>query len=522
MQRPSPRLAVAALACVGAGLAAAPRPAAGQGLLDTLGLGPVSEPAIRLAVEFALTSLRSSMDVTYDGFAIGPGGQEVMISGLHLSPPVAEGWCEIHIGRVEAFPGALFGPGETVIGLHELTATLDCLPAWLSAEAARAGYERIALDGLDLRIAYNPSSSALSADLAAAAPDALDLRVELDLGYFWPVNPGFSRSAPLPSARFDRLAVRVDERGLLSRAVRLAGYDAHPAGLAEVFRAALRETLAPGPEEALDPETQALADTLAVAAGRLAAEGGAMEVEIVPRDELWLETDLFDDPAALLASVQVRLPEGDAPPPEDAASPAEVRQATEDPESLPPERIRALAEALVEGRGAPKAPTLARRLLQPLVDAGDLDATVMLANMISGTEPAEAYRMLLAVSAAGRADAAARMDEIEIQLGLAEVIAAQDDAGVDVGDADPLLEPGAPRMIVAEQAARLEAGREVARNYERAYLGYTLAAALGDGGAAMRRDLLDRRMLARGAEFWEVRRELLRSRAFEAWLARAE
>ena len=247
-----------------------------------------------------------------------------------------------------------------------------------------------------------------------------------------------------------------------------------------------------------------------------------MEVEIVPRDELWLETDLFDDPAALLASVQVRLPEGDAPPPEDAASPAEVRQATEDPESLPPERIRALAEALVEGRGAPKAPTLARRLLQPLVDAGDLDATVMLANMISGTEPAEAYRMLLAVSAAGRADAAARMDEIEIQLGLAEVIAAQDDAGVDVGDADPLLEPGAPRMIVAEQAARLEAGREVARNYERAYLGYTLAAALGDGGAAMRRDLLDRRMLARGAEFWEVRRELLRSRAFEAWLARAE
>ncbi|SFJ10634.1 sel1 repeat family protein [Albimonas pacifica] len=523
MQRPSPRIAaVAAVACLGAGVAVAPRPAAGQGLLDALGLGRISEPTLRLAIEVALSSLRSTMDVTYDGFAIGPGGEEVMISGLHLSPPVEQGWCEIHIGRVEVFPGAVFGPGETVLGLHEGTASLDCLPPWLAAEAERAGYERLEIDGLDLRLTYDPSSSALTVDLAAAAAEALDLQVELDLGYFWPVNPGFSRSSPLPSARFDRLAIRVDEQGLISRAVRLAGYESDPDALAEVFREGLHAILAPGETAELSEEAEEIAGRLAAAAARVAAEGGAMEVEIVPRDELWLETGLFDDPAGLLASVQVRLPAGDDPPPEDAASPAEVRRATEDPGSLPPERLRALAEALAEGRGAPEAPTLARRLLRPLVDAGDLDATVMLAGMISKTEPSEAYRMLLAVAASGRADAAARMDEIEIELGLAEVIAAQDDAGADVGDADPLLEPGAPRVIVAAQAARLEAGREVARNYERAYLGYTLAAALGDRGSAMRRDLLDRRMMARGADFWNVRRELLRGRAFDAWLARAE
>ncbi|WP_339947706.1 hypothetical protein [uncultured Albimonas sp.] len=523
MRRPTHRLAAAAaVVCLGAGLAATPRPAAGQGLLDALGLGRATEPMIRLGIEFALYSLRSSMDVTYDGLAIGPGGDEVMISGLHLAPPTGDdGWCDIHIGRVEIFPGAFFGPAETAMGAQDIDAALDCLPDALAQEAARAGYDRFVIDGLTLRVSYDPRSSALSLDLSAASSEALDLRVELDLGYFWPVNPGFTRSAPLPSARFDRLALRIEERGLLSRAMRLAGYDPQPEALAEGLRQSLRDALAPAEGGPLRPETLELSDALAGSVARLAAGEGAMEVEIVPRNELWLETGLLDDPESVLASVQVRLPDAEAPLAATELDPAEVRLATEDPEAVPPARRRALAEALAQGRGAPQMPTLARRMLQPLVDAGDLDATVTLAGMIAPTEPSSAYRMLLAAASKGRMDAAVRMDEIEIDLGLAEVMAAQDAAGADVADPDPLLGPDAPRQIVAEQAARLEAGREVPRNYERAYMGFTLAAALGDGGSALRRDLLDRRLAARGAEFWNVRRDLLRARAFEAWLSRA-
>ncbi|MDF2234460.1 hypothetical protein P2H44_18020 [Albimonas sp. CAU 1670] len=537
MSRPSHRLAAsAAVAALLAGLAAGPRPAeAQQNLLDALGLGAAHEPLVRLAIEFALTSLRSTMDVTYDGFALGYAGEEVMITGLRLSPPsnnpfdpeAQEGGpthedraCDILFGRIDVFPGAITTPGETVVGVHDVSASLACLPDAFAEQVRRAGYERLAVEGVDVRMAYDPRSSALAVDVSAVAPDAVNLRLELDLGYFWPLNPGFTESAPLPSARFDRLAVQVEERGLIGRTIRLAGYDLHPDSLAEIFANGLSTVFAPGKGRAPTPETQETIDALAAAAAGLATEGGRMELEITPREELWLKSGFLEDPETALAALNLRLIGPDAPPPEGAATPDMVRQAMDDPESLSPERRRGMAVALAEGVGAPKMPEVARRLLRPLADDGDVDAIVQLAALLAPTEPATAYRMLLAAAATGRPDARARMDEIEIRLGLAEVIAAQDDAGGGAPDPDPLLDPGAPRQILLEAASRLESGREVPRNYERAFLAWTLAAALGDDGAALRRDLLDRRMVARGFDFWSVRRDLLRRRAFDAWLER--
>jgi len=138
--------------------------------------------------------------------------------------------------------------------------------------------------------------------------------------------------------------------------------------------------------------------------------------------------------------------------------------------------------------------------LAPMLDAGNPAARRLIARAIEAGDPAAAYSAALlgfgaADEGADLTGAAATLDRLEARLSLAETLALR--AG-----ARPMPEadlPAGERPGLKSAALAAAEGRGAPRDYARAYLLASLAAAHGDGAAAALRDRLDLQLTRRDA-----------------------
>ena len=199
-----------------------------------------------------------------------------------------------------------------------------------------------------------------------------------------------------------------------------------------------------------------------------------------------------------------------------------------DPTS-PPEVLAAAAAAYAEGVGVPQNFGRALELSDRAARAGDPQAMVLQARLLTdlAADPdrrAEAYRLASLAAAAGELDGAALVARLESAMPAEQVAEAQADAVRLWREAGP-----GPDLLDTEAAARTGnvgamrdlaqaflAGTGAPKSYEEAYVWASLAAARGDMLAAAmrervvgaaRRGVISTRVLedaqARAAELWE-------------------
>jgi len=148
-------------------------------------------------------------------------------------------------------------------------------------------------------------------------------------------------------------------------------------------------------------------------------------------------------------------------------------------------------------------------LLEPLARDGDAAAAALAADALADRSPVSAYRYALL---APGADAPALLDRLERRLSLEEALSLQAEASPDA--APP--QGGASAWTQAALAAA--EGRERPRDYARAWLWSSVAAAAGDRAAERLRDRLSDRLSRFDAERWERLEARLAGQAVDLWL----
>lgn len=176
---------------------------------------------------------------------------------------------------------------------------------------------------------------------------------------------------------------------------------------------------------------------------------------------------------------------------------------------------RALGLALASGQGAPRDPARALDLLQPLAGdpAADPQVELTVAELMSATDPVQAYGHAVGAAAARAPGGLVMLDRIEADLPTADILRGQEGADTAVAD-EVFVSPD----LLRDEALRRERGEGVARSYALAYRLALLAGAAGDLSAQSLITRLDQRF--GNDEEWTTRRDAAIQQANTDWTDR--
>ncbi|WP_179379804.1 hypothetical protein [Jannaschia marina] len=195
--------------------------------------------------------------------------------------------------------------------------------------------------------------------------------------------------------------------------------------------------------------------------------------------------------------------------------PALVARGLEAPGALTGEEARSLGLAHLRGDRAPRFTGQALVLLGPLVEAGDTEVAMALAEALATTDAEAAYAMALAAGPGGMARLRPLLDRLEGNLPFATRLRLQ--------SVTPLPTPADAAGPAAELRARAEAhlrGVGAARSLWHATYYGTIAAAEGDAEARALLGQIDRGVPIADQAAWADLRAEAEAAATAAWLDR--
>ncbi|MFT6060198.1 MAG: TPR repeat protein [Paracoccaceae bacterium] len=483
----------------------------------------------RHAITFAIAIARDFVDVTYGDIQVTDGGGSVAVTDLSIWPEGAANWpdlghgpdaedCRIDIARIEglAFGGlARMRAHFDVLGV---SAPLTCLPVDAATQLRDIGYARLEFDRGSLAFDYASGSSALSVTLSLAAEDAAEIRLALDFGYAWVTTSG-GATKPRPALRLDGAVLEVEDRGALAHATPFLRDTMVPVAMVgPMAEMGLRAALTDGGTRPMGKGATRFADEVGVALAAFLGEGGRLTMRAAPPEPIWIEPGDMSDPMQLIDALAPSITHSAAAAgAQTDVTPAMVALALSGA-PLPDTARLAVAQALIDGIGAPYAPDAAVQALAPMLDAGNPAARRLIARAIESGDPAAAYSAALlgfgtADEGADLTGAAATLDRLEARLSLTETLALQ--AGARLMPETTL--PAGGRMGLKSAARAAAEGRGAPRDYARAYLLASLAAAHGDGAAAALRDRLDLHLTRRDAAIWVPEAARIQALSLKIW-----
>ncbi len=459
----------------------------------------------RLLVQQMLLLGRGYLDLRYEHLAIEPGTNALVLSGLTLYPlvePEQDPECEIAIDQMVV---------EGNLGLDAITigweATGARFPSSCFGSEGRdilteAGYENILFDSASMEFAYSLPDSSARIAVRLAVRDAAVLGLGAEFDRLW-LTETMSEMFENPSllGTVSQAEFTVEDLGLARRIMPIileqAGLD--DTDVPGMLRTAFLEMLEIDESQPLSEEEQAFAEELSAGITAFWQDRRPLVVTVHPVDDVYSD-DIFllsdGDRLGFLRPKVSNLPSSLR----SIVPPADVAAALADAASLDDATRIKIGTALLTGDGAPRSIEAGARILLPVAKDRSGEAAVILAKAYQSVgRNGEAYRMALVALASGDRGAAAIADELERSMPLAEIMAVQDEAGVDWPGRtgfetaiDAAVADGDVRAIAAHAHAA-SAGRDLPRSFGDAYMLATLAAASGDRSAARLRDRLDRR-----------------------------
>lgn len=483
----------------------------------------------RIYAHYSVLLVRSFVDVTYDSLTVEPNTGATVISGLVLYPEFGwddDGTCAITVDRAILGSIVSFETLANTIEVSGVGVPSACLPPDQRAMLQLVGYEDgLTADTMTIEASYDLPTSSADVTVQAAVRDAADVSISAHFDYLWVRIPTDGGDDAQPVAILGNAEVALENNGLWERvepmvAAQMGDVNAIP-GMAQLM---LGQVLAePGGQAS--PEVAAFVEDLSGELTRFLAEKNRLVVTVQPDGGLRLDEETFQSPSQAIAVLK----------PEVSGTPAAYRSliSAEDLSAAlaggagldDAARLR-VGEALLTGLGAPRSVRDGVALLQPLAQAWNADAAMLIARaMLESRNPRAGYLMVLRALAGDRSGAIGIADSMESAMDVAEVLAAQESASrawpgnvEAAGQMDSLIAagdlPGLRRMAYAASV-----GKGMPRSYARAYYLASLAAAGGDKGAANLRRRLDARFAGDGADVWTEEAERAARVALETWTA---
>ncbi|CTQ50895.1 hypothetical protein [Jannaschia donghaensis] len=466
---------------------------------------------------------RTQGRVTYGDLSLSLAQGRLSVADLEVSVPSRDAPCIVGVRSLDLMsddPLSLVNLSGRV-DLRGVTMTDACLTELDAAPLAMIlPGDGVSVPEVTIDYAYDAPSSALDLRIGAQVTGVAALTVAAEFPYFW-VREG-PDDAPVIDADLARVTVALDNLG---------GF--------EMARAVLPPPLT-DPDTAAAYVVQALTPVLEGAAGDqpmpksakafVAVLGEGWSAFVADPDRLVIESGfdaavprhidgafvrrLEDGPLPLIELLEPQV--GNASAAErDVLDPALVARAMADPGSLTTAEARAVGLAHLRGDRAPRHSAQAQRLLAPLVEAGDTEVALELAQALMTSDSVEAYRMALAAGPGGAPRLRAMLDRLEDDMPFATRLRLQ--------AAAPEPSEAAFTGPTAELRARAEAhlrGVGAVRSLPLALLFASVAAAEGDADARALLDRIARAVPMEARADWAATRNDVADRATTIWLAR--
>lgn len=488
----------------------------------------------RIVVQYGVLLTRSFVDLTYETISIEQGTGDVVVTGLRLFPELEwdpEGRCIVTVDRLIMADANSLEVMGSAIALGDVTLPPACLQPEAAEALAAFGYDGLTVENAAIDIEYHLPSSAADLTVAASVADAAEIGLTAHFDYVWvrvpvgdPTDPEAAAAGAEPVARLGHAELVVENRGLWDALEPMLSEQmgGDLSSLPEIVQMMLGDMLSQGGTRTPGDGETAFVTELGEQVARFVEDRDRIVMTVAPEGgSVLLTEELLASPEALIEALD---PVVSAVP--DAwrrmIPPEQLSAALAGGESLDDATRLAVGEALVTGIGAPRSPDAGRALLAPLVEAWDARAALSSARAERALgNGEEAYAAALRAMAGGEAAAIGMADEIEADLPLAVILAAQEaaagawpNAGAADARAGALIAAGDVGGMRREaQAAATGRGRP--RDYAEAYYWASLAAAAGDRGAAAVRDRLDARFADQPG--WAAATSVAADRALDTW-----
>ena len=491
--------------------ATAPMPARAESpLIDGLTLRTLS----RLGTQYLLLVARTFVDLTYEHLTIDPHTGDTIITGLKLYPALdwdQKGECEIVIDRISSAEELGFDAARSRLELTGVTVAPACFDPAAAGTMVAFGYNGLTADSVAIDTSYEFGSSAADISIHAGVQEAAVVNINAAFDYVWLTgvipNADNPSGEPYPVALLGEAEIAVENLGLFERLEpMLVGQIGDISAAPQMVQAILMEAISDG---VTPPDQRAIAfvENVAAEVGRFVTEKNRLVVTVAPPGGVWLDETVFQTPASTIALLnplvsQAPLASRALVDAQDLAAAIGGGSGLDDAGKL---RVGA---ALLTGLGAPRSISHGQALLQPLADAWNAEAALLLAEALTEDgDPAAAYAMALRAAAGGQSRGITLADSLEEQMGAEALLAAQaasvagwpGAATQQAADQEALQSADVGAMRERAHAAAL--GRGVPRSYADAYYWASLAAAAGDRSSAGLRGRIDARFAgAEGAD----------------------
>ena len=495
-----------------------PAPAA-PGFLDP---AAILAGALRTVVSYS----RLLADVRYDGITVDSPRRLVTLRGLQVVGLVPNHRCRVDIGQM-LVSGISFWAEEQAALRFDLTdvhIANNCFGPNGLIIGAILGRDRIELGAMRVVLRSDLGSGAAMADITAEAPGQMRFEISADFDYLALTMPELvdqirsggtgggaqpdaapGQDQDVPGVTGDPAAPEIGARGILRAAhvtVENLGLWQRVAPMLppEITDPALmRQALTAGAPPDATPYAEDLADAIE---GWL-ADPARLTAEIRAAAPIAFDTLGWSRPDMGLPLLNPVF--SNAPP-----TPKVAPIASGDPAT--PDDTLAMGLALASGAGLPRNPARAEALLTPMADQPDV--AMALARLVAGRDPAAGYGHALTAAAGGADGALSLLDQIEAQLGTADLLLVQPGSDAVIDDAT-----FASAETLRAAALAREAGDGTPRSYAQGWMLASLAAAAGDGPSRALMDQIEARF---GSDpDWIAARDAAAERAAALWQDKA-
>ena len=481
----------------------------------------------RLAAQYLVLFTRSFIDTTYDTVTVEPGTNDLIITGLRLYPEFEwdeAGACEITIDRLVAADVTSFETLQTLIELSGLAVPLTCLDPIQGGLVASFGYEQLAAERMSIDITYDLPSAAADLVIQASIVDAGELSVTAAFDYLWFRMPSQPGEQPEPVALLGEAEISFDNAGVWEKLEPMLGAQLGDLSTApQMVELMLTQILSEGGVRQPGTDELSFVQNLSGEVGRFLDEKNRIVVTAAPDQGVWLGPDMFGSASEAILALR---PEVSAIPlaQRQIVKPDELLEALSGGAGLDDAARLRIGRALLTGVGAPRSLVEGRALLAPLANDWNPEAALLLADTAAEDGDRQgAYALALRALAGGATGAGALADELETTLPLADILAAQEDAGQTWSGTDDTVAASDEAIAAGDITAlrtlayRAASGQGMPRNARAAYFWASLAAAAGDRGAAGLRTRLDNRFGARDRETWRPVAAQAAAQALATW-----
>ncbi|WP_272008641.1 hypothetical protein [Roseovarius sp. ZX-A-9] len=476
----------------------------------------------------AISALRTQMEVEYDHMETDVMRGTVALSGVTLRPQLPYDrarQCEVKLARIRFDIGkqrpllAASNISVTAIGAR---ANIACLDRDIGLALRTAGYPQIELDRLVYEMDYFHGSGEIRANASATINDL----ATIDLAMSGAILPRLDRYGYTgdPAIRLRRAVLGLQDHGGWERLSQLMPENLRqPDVIRGLGTEELTNMLSQNGTRALTSTERRFIEDLMDHVARFVRTPGEITIEAeLPADGIVIEPEVYQSPEELL---QALAPDARSAPLAQSQLLSEDLLKRKQAELSRADRLE-LAQALLEGRGLPRAEALVPDLLAPMVDATSADgaqAALMTAQALMPYDAGKAYQYALIASEARLPEAVPLLDALEARLTTGAVIDAQDTyldaSGAEIGAA-ALPADGDVRAVRRLALAHFT-GLDAARSYRLAYYYALIAEAAGDIGARPLREDIEARFANRGDTvnaLWIQTRTSVQEKALSDWV----